>query len=248
MTDKKWSKGDVVEGKVMSLDHQGAWVNAQGEKIFLPLAEISWYEIEHPSEIMSVGELVLVSIQDKDTSGTYRASLRQVRDEVDENLIIDVVVTIPKGGRNKYEFNHDKGTFRLKRILPESMFYPFEYGFIEQTLAADGNPLDVMILMTTPTFPGCVIECRILGLLRMQNTRGANDKLLGVPMTDPKHEDVYTLSDLHQNTLREIAHFFHALMALEIGANNIEGWMGEAEAKKVILEGKEKYLKNSRSF
>ncbi len=246
MTDKKWSKGDVVEGKVKSLDHHGAWVDVQGEKVFLALAEISWYEIEHPSEIMSVGELVLVSIHGKDAAGTYQASLREVRNEIDEDLITDVVVEIPKGGRNKYEFDADQGVFRLRRILPESMHYPFEYGFIAQTLAADSNPLDVMILMTTATFPGCVVECRILGLLRIQDARGANDKLLAVATTDPKYEGVYTLSDLRQHTLREIAHFFRASKALEIGTNKIEGWMREAEAKKVILKGKEQYLKNSR--
>lgn len=245
MDKREWSKGDVLEGRVKSLDRHGAWVEIQGEKVFLPLAEISWYEIEHPSEIMSVGELVLVAITKKDTKGTYQGSLREVREEEDEDLIVNVIVEIPKGSRNKYEYDAEKGKYLLRRILPESMHYPFEYGFLPNTIAADGHPLDVMILMTTSTFPGCAVECRIIGLLRIQDDRGANDKLLAVSTTDPKFHGVHSLSDVHQHTLREIAHFFRAYKALEIGANRIEGWMREKEAKKVITEGQEAFQRIS---
>ncbi len=244
MVDKKWSKGDVVEGRVQSLNRYGAWVDVQGEKVFLPLAEISWYEIEHPSDIMSVGELVLVVISGKDSDGTYQASLREVRLEADEDLIADVIVGIPKGSRNNYEFDREKGTFRLRRILPEALHYPFEYGFVSETLAADGTPLAVMILMSTSTFPNCIVECRMIGLLRIEDDRGAKDKLLAVATTDPKYDSVYTLSDVRQHTLREITHFFKVAKALELGTNRLKGWMREAEAKRVILEGKDRYMKN----
>jgi len=129
--------------------------------------------------------------------------------------VVNVIVEIPKGCRNKYEVDKKTGLMRLDRYLYSSSHYPGDYGFIPQTLAEDGDALDVLVMVNEPTFSGCLIEARVLGLFRMKD-RGKNDyKVLGVPHSDPLFAEVKELDDVPEPFLREVAHFFATYKQLE---------------------------------
>ena len=147
----------------------------------------------------------------------------------------DVVVEIPKGQRNKYEVDHETGRIRLDRMLFTSTRYPFDYGFIEDTLADDGDPLDALVMLDEPTFPGCVIRCRAIGMFRMVDEKGLDDKVLCVPSTDPRMSGLADIGDVNEFDLLEIQHFFEVYKALEPG-KGVEGfnWVGRAEAEAEI--------------
>ncbi len=147
----------------------------------------------------------------------------------------DVVVEIPKGQRNKYEVDHETGRIRLDRMLFTSTRYPSDYGFIEHTLADDGDPLDALVLLEEPTFPGCVIRCRAIGMFRMADEKGADDKVLCVVATDPRMAHYGDITDVAEFDLLEIQHFFEVYKALEPG-KGVEGfrWVGRAEAEEEI--------------
>jgi inorganic pyrophosphatase len=147
----------------------------------------------------------------------------------------DVVIEIPKGQRNKYEVDHETGRIRLDRMLFTSTRYPSDYGFIEHTLADDGDPLDALVLLEEPTFPGCVIGCRAIGMFRMRDEKGADDKVLCVVATDPRMAHYADISDVADFDLLEIQHFFEVYKALEPG-KGVEGfnWVGRAEAEAEI--------------
>ena len=120
----------------------------------------------------------------------------------------DVTVEIPKGQRNTYEVDHETGRIRLDRTLFTSTQYPADYGFIENTLGEDGDPLDALVLVQEPTFPGCLIKCRAIGMFRMRDEKGGDDKVLCVPAEDPRTEhlrDIHHLAEYHR---LEIQHFF----------------------------------------
>ncbi|HZD65377.1 MAG TPA: inorganic diphosphatase, partial [Acidimicrobiales bacterium] len=121
---------------------------------------------------------------------------------------IDAVIEIPKGSRNKYEEDHETGTIWLDRTLFTATQYPADYGFVPDTLADDGDPLDVLVLLDEPTFPGCHIRARVVGLFRMQDEKGDDTKVLAVPATDPRWEAVTDIGDLPALLLAEIQHFF----------------------------------------
>ena len=129
----------------------------------------------------------------------------------------DVVIEIPKGQRNKYEMDHQTGRIRLDRMLFTSTRYPADYGFIEHTLAEDGDPLDALVLLEEPTFPGCLIKCRAIGMFRMRDEKGKDDKVLCVPATDPRVAHLHDISDVSEFDLLEIQHFFQVYKALEPG-------------------------------
>lgn len=111
-------------------------------------------------------------------------------------LIVDAYIEIPTGSQNKYEFDKEKGKYVLDRVLFSPMHYPTEYGYLENTLALDGDPLDVLVLATFPTFPGCVIESRVIGVLVMSDDKGQDEKLLAVPTKDPRWKHVNDLNDV----------------------------------------------------
>src|SRR5262245_56392263 len=121
---------------------------------------------------------------------------------------VEAVVEIPKGSRNKYEVDHATGIMRLDRVLFPSLHYPTDYGFIPGTQAADGDPLDVLILVEEPTFPGCHVMIRLLGVLHMLDENGPDDKLLAIPMGEPCFDGIDELELLPQHRLVEIEHFF----------------------------------------
>ena len=122
--------------------------------------------------------------------------------------VVYTIVEIPRGSRNKYEYQEAMGIIKLDRLLYSSLHYPGDYGIIPQTLAEDGDPLDVLIMVTQPTFPGCVVEVRPLGLFRMLDRDQADDKVLAVPASDPLYNEYRELDDVPPHFLKEVAHFF----------------------------------------
>ncbi len=129
----------------------------------------------------------------------------------------EVIIEIPKGQRNKYEMDHETGRIRLDRMLFTSTRYPADYGFIEHTLADDGDPLDALVLLDEPTFPGCQIRCRAIGMFRMRDENGVDDKVLCVPATDPRMAHLRDITDVAAFDQLEIQHFFEVYKALEPG-------------------------------
>ena len=130
---------------------------------------------------------------------------------------VDVLIEIPKGQRNKYEMDHDSGRIRLDRMLFTSTRYPADYGFIEDTLADDGDPLDALVLLDEPTFPGCLITCRVIGMFRMRDENGDDDKVLCVPARDPRMEHLRDIHHVPEFERLEIQHFFEVYKAIEPG-------------------------------
>ena len=137
---------------------------------------------------------------------------------------IHVVVEIPKGSRNKYELDHETGRIRLDRMLFSPVHYPTDYGFVPDTLAEDGDPLDALVLLGEPTFPGCEIQARIVGMLDMADDKGPDQKLLVVPLTDPHWNHIYRLEQVAPHLLREIEHFFTVYKQLEDKTVEAYGW------------------------
>lgn len=157
--------------------------------------------------------------------------------------IIPVIIEIPKGSRNKYEYDHKTHRIRLDRMLFSSVHYPSDYGFIPDTLGLDGDPLDAMVLVQEPTFPGCLIETRPIGLFKMRDEKGIDDKVLCVPISDPYWKAVETLKDLPNHFLKEIEHFFHVYKDLEKKKTGIDGWRDLPETLQVIDEARKRYRK-----
>jgi inorganic pyrophosphatase len=147
----------------------------------------------------------------------------------------DVTIEIPKGQRNKYEVDHATGRIRLDRMLFTSTRYPHDYGFIEGTLGEDGDPLDALVVLEEPTFPGCLIRCRAIGMFRMRDEAGGDDKVLCIPAGDPRKDNIQDLKDISEFDLLEIQHFFETYKDLEPG-KSVEGatWTGRAEAEEEI--------------
>jgi inorganic pyrophosphatase len=139
----------------------------------------------------------------------------------------DVTIEIPKGQRNKYEVDHETGRIRLDRMLFTSTRYPSDYGFVEDTLADDGDPLDALVMLEEPTFPGCLIRCRAIGMFRMRDENGLDDKVLCVAATDPRMAGFTDIDDVSEFDRLEIQHFFEVYKALEPGKEvEIHGWAG----------------------
>src|ERR1700742_4872725 len=149
---------------------------------------------------------------------------------------VEVVIEIPRGQRNKYEVDHATGRIRLDRMLFTSTRYPADYGFIENTLGQDGDPLDALVLLEEPTFPGCLITCRAIGMFRMTDEAGGDDKLLCVPASDPRVEHLRDIHHVSEFDRLEIQHFFGVKRALEPGkpVGGPDG-VGRAEAEAEIV-------------
>jgi inorganic pyrophosphatase len=151
------------------------------------------------------------------------------------------VIEIPKGSRNKYEYDHETQAIKLDRFLFASMVYPTDYGFIPDTLSLDGDPLDVMVCVSEPTFPGCVIEVKPIALFRMEDDKGVDDKVLAVPCSDPNWNGLQSLDDLAKQLRDEIAHFFSVYKDLEQKKVKVDGWYSREEAIKEIAASRERY-------
>ena len=147
-----------------------------------------------------------------------------------EFLAVDAIVEIPRGSRNKYEFDPESGSIRLDRVLFSSVHYPGDYGFIAGTMCGDGDPVDVLILVEEPTFPGCRVRVRPIGVLLMHDEHGEDEKILGVPEGDPRFDAVYDLNDLPQHWLAEVENFFATYKVLEGKEATTGEWKGAKEA------------------
>lgn len=148
--------------------------------------------------------------------------------------VVPVVVEVPFGGSNKYEYDPELGVFMLDRVLYSPLHYPGEYGFVPSTLAPDGDPLDVLVLATHPTYPGVVLRARPLAFLEMYDEKGEDQKILAAPLDDPRYENVRTLEDVAPHRLREIEHFFEIYKDLEEKEVRIGQWRGLPETLELI--------------
>jgi inorganic pyrophosphatase len=150
---------------------------------------------------------------------------------------IEVVVETPQGSRNKYALDRKTGRIRLDRMLFTSTVYPLDYGKVDGTLAEDGKPLDVLIWLDEPTFPGCLVTVRPVAVFWLHDERGPDAKLLAVPAGDVRKNGITDLSDVPPHLLNEIGHFFDIYKELEPGkSTDVRGWMDRAEAERVIKE------------
>lgn len=168
---------------------------------------------------------------------------REIPPGPDAPNVVYVVVEIPKGSRNKYEFDKTLGTIRIDRVLYTSMVYPGDYGFIPQTMYDDGDPLDIFVMTNEPTFPGCVIPSRPIGLFRMKDKGEPDDKILAVNVGDPFFRDYHDITDIPQHFLAECSHFFAAYKDLEGVFVKTLGWERAASAQERITYGIAYYKK-----
>jgi inorganic pyrophosphatase len=151
------------------------------------------------------------------------------------------IIEIPKGSRNKYEWDHERDALVLDRFLFSSVVYPTDYGFIPETLGLDGDPLDVMVCVSEATFPGCMIDVKPIALFRMEDDKGVDDKVLCVPLSDPGWNDKEKLEDLAKPLRDEISHFFSIYKDLEQKAVTVDGWYSRDDAIKEIGESRKRY-------
>lgn len=156
--------------------------------------------------------------------------------------IVRMIVEIPKNSSNKYEYDGALGMFRLDRALYSPMHYPGDYGFIPGTLAEDGDPLDVLVTVDEPSFTGCLIAVRPVGVLDMVDNNEADQKVLAVPNRNPRFDQIHTINQVFPHTLREIEHFFAIYKELEGKRTDMLGWRGPREARDVIRSCRKRYL------
>jgi inorganic pyrophosphatase len=155
--------------------------------------------------------------------------------------LVNAVIEIPKDSVNKYEYDKELHVFRLDRTLFSPVHYPGDYGFIPCTLGLDGDPLDVLVLVEAPSFPGCLIEVRPIGVLRMMDQGKGDEKILAVAESDPLYREVKDCSQVFEHTLREIEHFFSIYKNLEGKKTEIVGWAGVELARKIIVDGLKRF-------
>ena len=153
-----------------------------------------------------------------------------------EALVFPVMIEIPKGSRNKYEYDPDRRALKFDRMLFSSMHYPSDYGFFPGTLSEDGDPLDAMVLVWEPTFPGCLIEVKPVGVFKMHDEKGPDEKILCVPITDPLWNHIERLKDVPPHLLKEIEHFFTVYKDLERKKVKVDGWEDKNVALRLIKE------------
>lgn len=161
-------------------------------------------------------------------------SLLNVKIGADAPLAFNSIIEIPKGSTNKYELDKESGLLRLDRVLYSPLFYPFDYGFIPQTQYLDGDPIDVLVMSMHPTFPGCIVDSRAIGVLEMRDEKGPDEKLLCVATKDPRFNNRKSLNDLNPHTLKEIIHFFEVYKTLEDKEVDVIGWKDVPEAIQII--------------
>ncbi|GAA1440687.1 inorganic diphosphatase [Leifsonia poae] len=150
----------------------------------------------------------------------------------------DVIIEIPKGSRNKYEVDHKTGRVYLDRVLFTSFVYPTDYGFFENTLGLDGDPVDVLVLLEYPLFPGVGVKVRPVGVLNMSDEAGSDAKVIAVPYKDPRWKHIQDVNDIPEETRNEIQHFFERYKDLEPGKwVKVDAWGDAAEAEAIVEAG-----------
>jgi inorganic pyrophosphatase len=156
--------------------------------------------------------------------------------------MFEAVIEIPRGSRNKYEIDHETGRVHLDRVLYTPFVYPVDYGYFDKTLGGDGDPLDALVLLEFPVFPGVVVNVRAVGVLPMEDDGGMDEKILCVPAKDKRWEHIQDINDVPQQTKNEIAHFFEHYKDLEPGKwVKLGEWANKAEAERLIAEAKANY-------
>ncbi len=151
--------------------------------------------------------------------------------------LVNVIVEIPKGSKNKYEIDKENGLIKLDRAMKSAQDYPFDYGFVPQSLWDDGDALDVVLLTTYPLVPGILVEARPVAVMRMIDGGEGDDKIIAVPKNDPRWEEVSELSDINKHTLKEIQHFFETYKSIEGKKVEITGIEGREAAYGAVKKG-----------
>jgi inorganic pyrophosphatase len=162
----------------------------------------------------------------------------------DSPEVINAVIEIPYEGTNKYEYDKDLHVFRLDRNLYSPVHYPGDYGFIPSTLGDDGDPLDCLVLVDAPSFPGCVMEVRPIGVLEMLDQGLGDEKVLCVGKKNPRYNDVWNFSEIYPHMLREITHFFSIYKDLEGKRVEVKGWRDAAFARAKVSEAQQNFIDN----
>src|SRR5258707_3060935 len=177
--------------------------------------------------------------------GSVRPLMRNLWHDLPAGLhvpeCITAVVEIPSGSRNKYELDKVSGMLKLDRVLFSAVHYPGDYGFIPRTLHEDGDPLDILVLVKGQTFPGCQIDVRPIGVLKMLDRGEPDDKIISVPLHDPFQQEYFDIADIPQHMLKEVEHFFHTYKDLEGKRVEIIGWGKSDEATRIVLESVARY-------
>src|SRR5215510_3008016 len=159
---------------------------------------------------------------------------------------INAVIEIPRGQTNKYEYDKQLNVFRLDRNLYSPVHYPGDYGFVPSTLSADGDPLDVLVLVDAPSFTVCVMTVRPIGVLKMIDQGSEDEKILAVGLNNPVFEELNDYTELYPHLLREIEHFFTIYKELEAKRTKIQGWHDAAKARAIVVECQERYAKKNQ--
>ena len=158
------------------------------------------------------------------------------------------VIEIPKGSRNKYEYDPELGGIKLDRFISASVVYPTDYGYVPETLAPDGDPLDVLVCVSEPTFSGCTVLANPIGLFRMSDEKGLDDHVVCVPCDDPGWSEVRDVNNLPAQLRAEIGHFFSVYKDLDPTRHSeVNGWGDRAAAKAIITESRERFRASGRN-
>ena len=160
------------------------------------------------------------------------------------NNVVEAIIEIPMGTKNKYEIDKKSNRIKLDRVLYTTMSYPAEYGYIDKTLSLDGDPLDILVLSSEKTFPGCVVDARIVGYLDVIDNGYSDQKVISVVNKDPRFDHIQELSDIPESTLEIIKDFFKTYKTLQKIEVEIKDYHGKEEALKLLEENRELYLKN----
>lgn len=160
----------------------------------------------------------------------------------DSPELVRAIIEIPKNSSNKYEYDGDLGIFRLDRALYSPMHYPGDYGFVPGTLADDGDPLDILVLVDEPSFTGCLMETRPVGVLHMVDGKENDQKILAVPNRNPRYDSIHTIDQVYPHIRRELEYFFTIYKELQSAKAKMEGWGGPRDARRIINEARNTYL------
>jgi inorganic pyrophosphatase len=173
-----------------------------------------------------------------------RVKLYDIDPGPDSPELVRAIIEIPKNSVNKYEYDGELGIFRLDRALYSPMHYPGDYGFIPGTLADDGDPLDILVLVDEPSFTGCLMEARPVGVLHMVDGHENDQKVLAVPNRNPRFDSIHTIDQVYPHIRREIEYFFTIYKELQSAKAKMEGWGGPRDARKVINDSRRSYLES----
>lgn len=161
--------------------------------------------------------------------------------------MVNAIIEIPVGTKNKYEVDKENGRVKLDRVLYSAMTYPAEYGYIEDTLAGDGDPLDILVISSEPSFPGCIVPARVIGYLEMYDNGKEDMKMISVVDVDPRYKEIEKLEDLSSFTLQEIKNFFENYKVLQNMEVIVKDYHGKEEALQEIEKCKRSYLENKKT-